>query len=132
MLRPGFLIAALSRSAIPRDPRLYERHRLFHNYGYTPGEGVDATALLLGTALQLAAEFLVDLLCIRVEEREGIPVLDVWGVTATRRNHGAPRRRVYLWSAASGLAIAYYLMCVLFLYGLPGARRDSCRRTFLD
>ena len=42
------------------------------------GSAVDATALLLGAALQLGAEVLVDLLCVRVEEREGIPVREAW------------------------------------------------------
>ena len=57
---------------------LYQPHRLFFNYGFTPGRAVDVLELLLGTCLQLFAELLVDLLCIRVEEKEGIPVLGAW------------------------------------------------------
>ena len=42
----------------------------------------NAPALRRGAALQLGAEGLVDLLCVRVEEREGIPVRDMIEVTA--------------------------------------------------
>ena len=98
----------------PATVALYTPLRLLHNYGFTPGKAVNHVELMLGVLLQLAAEFVVDLLCVHVEERGGIPVLDSW-----RRSGWATRRRVYLYSMFAAVVIAYYLMGVTFVFRMP-------------
>ena len=114
---------------------LFEPYRLFHNYGYSPSEPVDVAGLLLGTALQLGAEVLVDLLCVRVEDREGIPVLDEWrrsgaagvitegndGTRQKKAGEGGRRRIVYLWCLTVGISQSLYLMSSTFRFQMPQA-----------
>ena len=105
--------------------------RRWYNLGWSAdGAPVDTAALLLGVLLQLGAEVVVDLLCVRVEEREGIPVLEAWRrsgavdraekddgkgntnnekTTTTTKGRG-PRRLVYLWYLAGAVGFAVYLL----------------------
>ena len=93
----------------------FESFRLFYNFGYTPGEGVAVATLLGGAALQLAAEFVVDILCVRSEENEGIPVIAEWRRT---RKHGN-RRTVYLYAAGFAIAFAFFGVSAAFQFRMP-------------
>ena len=120
--------------------------RRWYNLGWpSAGAPVDATALLLGTALQLCAELVVDLLCVRVEERSGIPVREAWrraantaaeekedndggrgngGGTATPKVVGCAKRRVvYVWAVGAAVAIAAYFLLRTFVTRPP----DVCQ-----
>ena len=95
---------------------LYYPFRMLHNFGYTPGTDLNVLELLLGAALQLGFEFLVDLLCIRVEEREDIPVLRSWHLCG---QSSTMRRRVYVWALAASITAAYFFMTLCFRFNIP-------------
>ena len=51
----------------------FERHRFAVNFGYA--DPVDAVAVFTSVAMQLAAEWPVDVAGLRLEQRQGLPVL---------------------------------------------------------
>ena len=124
-----FLLSLQEYACIMMAPFLvliYEPIRLMENFGYTPGQPVNVLELGLGALLQLVAEFGVDLLCIRVEEREEIHVLEAWRQTGdeqragrSRVPAGATRRRVYLWGLAMSLVVAYHFISDVFSFSMP-------------
>ena len=94
---------------------VFEPFRLFYNFGYTPGEPVAVDMLLGGFALQLAAEFVVDILCVRSEENAGIPVSLEWRRT---RKHGH-RRYIYLGAVGLAVANAFVGITAAFHFKMP-------------
>ena len=116
---------------------MFESQRRWYSLGFTPGKPVGVLTLLCGAALQLFAEFVVDLLCLRVEALEGIPVTQEWDRTADdnlfcdrdRRKKdekriryvGGKRRLIYLWYLSTAVAWTCYLLLVAFMTPPPPA-----------
>ena len=96
-----------------------ERFGMWYNLGYQPSAPINVLELLLGLALQICAEALVDLLCIRVETRDGIPVLEAW----QKAGAGNRRRVVYVWLLASAISLAYFFMGGAFFFNMPAPCR---------
>ena len=113
----------------PAVVALYEPDRLFINFGFPAEEPLKASDLVLAAVLQLANEFLVDVLCVRVEVTLGIPVTAMWRTgscttqAATVRRDITPtiklRRLVYLFHVPAAILIGYYLMSALFRFHVP-------------
>ena len=93
----------------------FEPFRLFYNFGYTPGESVAVGTLLGSAGLQLAAEFLVDMLCVRSEEIEGIPVLEQWRLCNIHGN----RTHIYVYAAGVAVGMAFFGMSAGFQFRMP-------------
>ena len=104
---------------------------MFINFGYRPGKPLNPVDLVLSTVLQLAVEFLVDLLCVKVEETEGIPVLEMWrsgSSSCTTRAASTTtdvtptlklRRLVYLFHVPCAILVGWYLMNATFRFHVP-------------
>ena len=112
--------------------------RRWMNLGWrSDGAPVNAVVLLLGALLQLGAELVVDVLCVRGEERLGIPVLEEWrraaaaattkkktGTTKTKKKKKkgrGPRRVIYLWHLAIAVSVAGHMLLDSFQTRPPPA-----------
>ena len=65
--------------------------------------------------MQLAAEFLVDILCVLAEENAGIPVILEWRRSSTHGN----RRIVYLYAAGVAVGHAFLGITAVFHFKMP-------------
>ena len=86
-------------------PLLNADQRLIADLGFVPGQPVDAGWLLAECAALLAAELVVDLLCLRSEVAAGIPVAEAW---ARRPKRAALHLLAWLLCAYTGFVISVF------------------------